>query len=263
MLAKLMKHELKATARLLIPMDIILLCISMINHFTFQVGIQEGAPGLIVDFLINIQVLFSIAILMVTVIFMITRFYKNLLSDEGYLMFTLPVKVHQLITSKLIITLFWILIGFIVLFLSWGIVVFKPGDMGLIIDAIQRLLLQLQLSFGNSWIFIAVEFIILALLGLVFNILLVYVSIAIGQLFTKHKIIASFISYGILYTIIQWGMLAILSGLSFILYNNTNFSTIATVPQVIFPVAIGAVLIGCIVFYLATNYIFQKKLNLE
>lgn len=258
-----MKHELKATARLLIPMDIILLCISMINHFTFQLGTKEGVPGLIVDFLINIQGLFSIAILVVTAFFVIVRFYKNLLSDEGYLMFTLPVKVHQLITSKLIIALFWILIGFIVLLLSWGIVVYNPGDMGLIIDAIQRSLSQLQLYFGSSWIFIAVECIILLLLVLVSNILLIYVSISVGQLFTKHRIIASFVSYGIFYTMIQWAMLAIMSGLSFVFYDHIEINAISTIPQVIFPIAIGIMLIECIVFYLATNYIFQKKLNLE
>ena len=41
-----------------------------------------------------------IAAFVITLIVIIQRFYKNLLTDEGYLMFTLPVKAHSHITLE-------------------------------------------------------------------------------------------------------------------------------------------------------------------
>lgn len=41
-----------------------------------------------------------VALFVLTMIVIIQRFYKGLLCDEGYLMFTLPVKPWQLIATK-------------------------------------------------------------------------------------------------------------------------------------------------------------------
>lgn len=38
---------------------------------------------------------------------MVVRFRNNLMTDEGYLMFTLPVSVHQLLWSKLLVSMLW------------------------------------------------------------------------------------------------------------------------------------------------------------
>lgn len=51
-----------------------------------------------------------------TVVINIVRFYKNLVTDEGYLTFTLPVSSKQIIASKLISSLVMdILMAFAVL----------------------------------------------------------------------------------------------------------------------------------------------------
>ena len=44
-----------------------------------------------------------VAVMIVTLIIIIQRFYKNLLCDEGYLMNTLPMSVWKNITSKLVV----------------------------------------------------------------------------------------------------------------------------------------------------------------
>ena len=37
----------------------------------------------------------------------VVRFYKNMVSDEGYLTFTLPAKVEQLVLSKFLVAVCW------------------------------------------------------------------------------------------------------------------------------------------------------------
>ena len=51
-------------------------------------------------------VVLIISISAITLIIMVQRFYKNLLGDEGYLMFTLPVKTWQNVLNKLIFAVF-------------------------------------------------------------------------------------------------------------------------------------------------------------
>ncbi len=46
----------------------------------------------------------------------VLRFHKNLYSNEGYLMFTLPVKPQMLLASKTIVAFSWIIISFIVFY---------------------------------------------------------------------------------------------------------------------------------------------------
>jgi hypothetical protein len=52
---------------------------------------------------------FGIAIVgvsVMSVVLMVNRFRSNLLSDEGYVMFSLPVSVHELVWSKIIVSTF-------------------------------------------------------------------------------------------------------------------------------------------------------------
>jgi len=120
MLGKLLKYEFKATARTLLPLYAALLIISVISNLLLHSDFQIAS-------VISITVFGALlmAVFIVTLILMIQRFYRNLLSDEGYLMFTLPVKTNRLIFSKMIVTFVWFLIAGIVggisgLLLGWN-----------------------------------------------------------------------------------------------------------------------------------------------
>jgi len=83
MLNKLIKYEYKATSRLLVPLYLLLFFISIINRFTFKLYDYEGIVGIINKFLIFTYVTTIFIVLVVTVFYMIIRFYKNLLTDEN------------------------------------------------------------------------------------------------------------------------------------------------------------------------------------
>lgn len=261
MLAKLIKNDLKSTSRLIVPLYLILFFMSIINRFIINVNDASLVFRIIKVFLIFAYVLSIIAALAVTVFYMIIRFYKNLLMDEGYLMFTLPVKSHELITSKLLVTILWTIISIIGIFISLLIVFATPETLPAIRDIMKEAVADISREFGTSGILFFAEFITIILLGLVSNLLLIYVSMAVGQLFSKHKIIASFASYMIIYTAIQIIMI-----IGLVIFGDSmseNLNELSLVPQVVFPVIMVILAVTGTCFYLGTNYIFKRKLNLD
>ena len=125
MLGKLIKHEFKATAKLLLPLLAAVLALMGGFQVIFLVvklltGRNDSHPLVAVLFaLFAVLAAFALlAMLAVIVIVAVQRFYKNLLGDEGYLMFTLPATPGQQIFSKLLVSLVWSLMGIVVVILD-------------------------------------------------------------------------------------------------------------------------------------------------
>src|SRR5680860_1037839 len=102
MLSKLLKYEIKATGRIFLPLFLALLIFAGITRFISAVGPEKWATPAILSMIIYIIIM--VGMFVMTFLMMIQRFYKNLLSDEGYLMLTLPTKPWKHITSN-----FWCL----------------------------------------------------------------------------------------------------------------------------------------------------------
>lgn len=121
MLRKLLKHEFRATARIMVPVYLVLLVTALGANFSTR-GILE-TPYAVLNILGSLLVMaFVVAIMAVCVVsflLMIQRFYKNLLRDEGYLMLTLPASIHQQVWSKLIVSSVWFIITGVVVMLSF------------------------------------------------------------------------------------------------------------------------------------------------
>lgn len=88
MLGKLMKYEIKATARLFLPLYAALLVFSLINRFLNPFAIGESINNINLQFTIRAismtaYVLLLLGTLVMTVVIMIQRFYKNLLGTKG------------------------------------------------------------------------------------------------------------------------------------------------------------------------------------
>lgn len=261
MLGKLLKHELKATSRLLIPLYLILIGISLLNRIMLSFQDVNWMMMFISNLLTAGFLFILVAVFAVTTVIMITRFYKNLIGDEGYLMFTLPVKPNQLITSKLIISVFWILIGIASVIVTLYITFATPERMDFIYQNLKDASEELRAAFGGSLSFVVAEMILLCIVSLFANILMLYLSIAIGQLFNGRRILGSFIAYIGIYTALQ---LFLLIGVGVcILFNWDSVNNFNTFPPVFFPLAIFMLILCCIGMYGGTSYILNKKLNLE
>ena len=261
MLGKLLKHELKATSRLLIPLYLILIGISFLNRIMLSLQDFNWMMKFISNLLTTGFLFILVAVFAVTVVLMITRFYKNLIGDEGYLMFTLPVKPNQLITSKLIISIFWIIIGIASVIVTLYITFATPERMDFVYLNLKEAAVELRTTFGGSLPFVVSEFILLCIVSLFTNILMLYLSIAIGQLFNGRRILGSFIAYIGIYTALQ---IYLLIGVGVcILFNWDSVNNFNTFPPAFFPLAIFMLILCCFGLYGGISYILNKKLNLE
>ena len=261
MLSKLLKHEFKATARLILPLYLVLFVFTIVARFVLSLDLK-GALSIFPAFATIAYIATILAIAVVSFVIIVLRFYKNLMTDEGYLMFTLPVKAKQLINSKLLVSLFWYIASLLLILVSLFGLLFTKEHYGLIGGAVERFFTEMRLVFGtsNMILFITETFLVM-ILGLINNILIIYASIAIGQLFNGHKILGSIAAYIGISTALQIIVSAafVILGIVF----GTSFDEVSSVPEFILPITIAFVLITNILFYVVTDFIFKKKLNLE
>lgn len=102
MFGKLMKYELKSLLKGLLPLYGAILAVALINAVMASFGIGNSIDGLPQVTAIMLYFGLCVAVAVVTFLVIIQRFYKGLLGQEGYLMFTLPVPTWQLTLSKLL-----------------------------------------------------------------------------------------------------------------------------------------------------------------
>lgn len=265
MLGKLLKHEFKATGRLLIPFYIMLFIFSIINKITFSLNAFEKGP--IAKFISTTTIFAYIAIIIVIIVgsylLIIERFYKNLVTREGYLMFTIPVKTSSLINAKIITMFFWTVISIILPLIALFFTFIPFKDYGTILPLIKGTIDNIISSSGFSNFYLLVfEMIIMLLLSIIYKTLTIYLSIAIGQSFVgKNKILSSFIIYAVLSIILQLLTAAglLLAGL----ITNKSVDELNNLPHLIMMVTNLLSIIFIAIQYYYTHYFLDKKLNLE
>lgn len=261
MLGKLIKHEFSATSRIFLPLYLVLAALTIINRLTLAAFAAENPTTNILKALFVTAYVFSIfAVLVATVLVMIQRFYKNLMGDEGYLMFTLPTSSTSLINAKLIASVSWILLSVVAVITSLIGLFYSPQAIEIVKMVIRQTLEELHYIFGSSSLLLA-EFGILAVLSTIYFSLMVYTAISVGQMFNSHKLLASFGAYVVLNMISQFtaGILALVFGFSM----GADFNDPRFLPLYFFPVIMVYIAVMSSALYLATRYILKNRLNLE
>ena len=221
MLGKLIKHEFRATGRVMLPMMGVLALLALLANLSIR-GLSGGlsnVPALRILFIL-IVVFFGIGIVaaaVMSVVIMVSRFYRNLLKDEGYLMFTLPVSVHEIIWSKLIVSLVWFLatalLIFLVLFLT-GLNLAGTNLEMIIAEFPSWAEIRAQLDAlgirGQIW-GLGIRFVLTILLGGILCCLHFYAAMSLGHMFSKSKVLLSvvfFIAISFAFNLMEmgWGL---------------------------------------------------------
>lgn len=256
MLGKLIKYEYKATARTFIPIYIALLLVAVINR-VLRIGKIDVAWGISMIVLVGL----FIALGVLTIIVIVQRFNKNLLGDEGYLMFTLPVKSEQLIASKLIISIVWTIISGIVAFITFLILL---GEARLFNEIFTNwnmiwteftIVVQEQMYVSSPILFIAM-IVAISLLSYISFIFEIYLSLAAAQLpvFNKNRGVVGFVAFFVINVILSIG-----SQILGVIIPDQVFNTFASSVTIM----IITTLIVCLVLFIGIKWILDKHLNLE
>jgi hypothetical protein len=264
MLGKLIKHELRATARIFLPLFLIAIALAPITRFTLWFGDYPGLLGVIPRIIAFAFVCSLIVIVCASVLLIIYQFYKSMVTREGYLMHTLPVSTESQIFSKLIVSSIWIIASNLVIFLSLFIMFFTtdPDIMSFFKKGIVYFSTFISES---SWsILVIAEGIFLGIWTLFTFPLVFYASIAIGQGINKHKIFGSVIGFFIIQIATQVVGAIVTIPCSSIVENISDsvHSSQYVIAVALFIFIILSILNQVILFGI-TDYIFKKKLNLE
>ena len=215
MLGKLIKHEFRATGRLMAPLFGALLLLAVFVRVSDLILSAADAPVFFEALNALLLVVYVLAILGVTVfatVLMIKRFHQNFLTDEGYLMFTLPTSVHSLLWSKLITAALFFIFTFLADALAVAIVVWRGGTARDLFESIVGLFRELNSFYMANGIALALEILALLLVSLLVTCLLFYAPMSIGYSFANHKGLLSVVFYFVIQAVLQIFGVAVLSG---------------------------------------------------
>ena len=265
MLRKLMKHEFRATGRVMGPLFGLLLIAAIAARFSVGVLLESSARflNLLGGLFTTAFVIAIVGVCVMSLVLMINRFRTNLLGDEGYIMFTLPASVHQQIWSKLIVSAVW--------FIATGLAVVAAG---FILVAQQGFWLEIRRGFaeifrhltayyafnGTAFLF---ELLALIFVGCCVLCLEFYAAMAIGHSFANHKVLYSVLSFLGLQFVMQ-----LLSG-GILVGTNYDFLVVAlpsdgvlAMHSVMLTMIVSTAVFGE-VYYVITTMFLKKRLNLE
>lgn len=203
MLKQLLKYEFKATKSLYFGLYLALALLSVVLGVTFR---QEHVLAHSTSFqnlevilmIVYVSVILAIAVL--CFVSTVQRFYENLLGREGYLMHTLPVTETQLILSKLITSMVWVLCsglaGIVCITGMVSIGVLDAEVLGTVNwDSWKQLWGMLYGELGAKFWLVMFWTILINLARLADLILCVYAACMIAHLFRKYGMLSGILAF--------------------------------------------------------------------
>lgn len=279
MLRKLIKYDFKALSHYLIVIHAMLLITAVLGRLLFVGRLMSdpgrlsnaGAIATIIGIIIYV-ILFMTAVFG-TMLMIAICFYKNLYSDEGYLTHTLPVTRGQLLISKTVSGSVWMLLDMMMVILSLFILVLTRPVLDSFSSSWDELLSAMGFPASTGYGKILLAFAVLFIVSAVGNVVLIYVSITIGQLFSNHRVLGAVVVYFVINTIVS-----IICSIAGSAYSMSTFSHAADESSFVMMVNDGVIyqvyarlflfslvleIILAIGAYTVTYLLMQKKLNLN
>ncbi len=290
MLGKLLKHDFKATGKVMLPLILILIGVTALGCLLVSFRVLQRVELLPLTMLLLIAyILMVITLSTVTSIYLIVHFYRNMFTAQGYLTFTLPASPWSLLHSKVIVGFVWSMVIMVLSFLS-AFLLFGAASRFRLFSVDMTGLFQTTVNINGEstainvavWdIFGYPPSVLLALLVLLllvscfYSVATGYGSVAIGQLYSRHKVVGTVLALLANYLVTQLlvvGVMVIIaiqavirvasdSGTSFAAED--MISTMASIYKPMFPMLILIYLVLGIAGYVAAGIIMRKKVNLD
>ena len=210
-----------------------------------------------------------IALAVVTLVVIVYRFYRSMLSQEGYLTHSLPVSIHGLLCSKLIAAAAWFLLTGACIYGCLFAVAFRAEVWAQVLSELRALALRLSAAYGIGAAELAavlLEFLLLLLLGTLSSCLLFFASLAAGHTLSRHKLLASlgiFLALGLASQLLTM-LLTLATGYRLSAF--VSIPTLGRLAQFGHSLLIGGIVLNaayCILLYAATAYLLGRRLDLE
>lgn len=267
MLGKLMKYEFKATWKLLVPMDLFMILMSLLAYATVQLSFFDSDNELVgmTGILIFLTYILSMFVIVIgTVIYLIYRFYTSVYGDEGYLLHTLPVDKHHIIISKALVSVIWFVLNVVLIYLSIIFLVSTNKEFTETITDAFKYYVNLMNNYTNISAFSIFMTIIASFIAMIARTLKIAACISLGQLSPNHKILVAFgCYYGIYFVQRIFNMIYYTVIMLAEKSNNFSGDFYSSLFSTSWEFSMISGLLYCAAFYALTWYIMDKKLNLD
>lgn len=212
MLGKLLKNEWKCTYKQMLVLYVILIVVTVFGCLECSIdALQKGTVGQVLARIFVLTYAVSVITLMLmTYINMVTRFFKSMYSEQGYLTHTLPVKPLSHLNVKLFVSFVWLIVSGILLILSVAAICIADGfSLPWPID-FNELNEAAYWAFGYNFVVTVLVLLLVVFFACLDSLLLAFAALSLGQLSNQHKV-GSAVGWGIgLYFVQQATFVAVL-----------------------------------------------------
>ena len=257
MLGRLLKYEIPALGRKLVP-----LYIAWAAAAAF-LGIMIGPLQERSEFMVVISVLIytgvTTAIFVLAIVMIIQRYKNSLLGDEAYFNMVLPVSTSQHIANKLISALIWIFLTGVAAFITALIIGLFGGAFFEFIQIDWKFILG---KINGNVALLIIEFLIAILLSAGKTVMQIYTAITIGHQAKSHTTLASIGAYiGVLIFESMVGRVFFAAHPAFTKLTH-EISDFAEFQMILIPAMI-VTLILIAVYFVICKILMEKRLNLN
>jgi len=197
MLKKLLKHDFVAVWRLALPIFAIAAGIVLFAYTMRIINSDNPVLQIFSTLLFPTGIIVLIVACVIIFCLPVLHFYRNLMTGEGYLSFTLPVTTYQIVLSKLIVGAVTMLCN--LAFTIGGFLLLLSTEA----DLSDFSLKGLHMPDGASITPFIVAMVITIIFATICQQIYLYLAVCLGQVLSKNKIIGSVLGYAIIYVVNQ------------------------------------------------------------
>ena len=277
MLGKLIKHELRGSGRTMLPFILVSLFLSVMAGLSMRAMEHQQDYSwfsILFGIVIFLFVAGLMAVCIMSVVVVINRFRQNLLGDEGYLMFTLPVSVDAHIWAKLIVSAIWfaataltcMLAVMLMLLCNINNFEIDWSEVGYVMGELGRMMREFGILHLVGY---CLELLAMFFVGACVSCLTFYCAMAIGYSFSNRKVLLSILAFfgiDILFSILQSSLIMLLNAIPGVerFLENLDLSRVnaAGSMHIVLLCWVLYLAIHAAVLYIPTRLLLKKKLNL-
>ena len=259
MLVKLLKYEIPAMGRKLLPLYAAWAATALLLGLTTQSAESKSEFMVVISALLYTAI--ATTIMVMTIILIVQRFKNSLLGDEAYFNHVLPVSVSEHIGNKAISATVWIFVTFLVAILTAVLIgigaAIVAGNGFSLMDLLHDLM-NAEFNIPKHFGLYVIEGLILGISGTVKTIMQIYAAITVGHQAPNHTTLASIGAY-ILIMIFESSAGRAVAPLLFSLeYDADGFMNFN---RIFLPGFLLTVLFSVIYFFVC-KYLMENRLNL-
>ena len=186
MFGKLVKHEFRATARIIPFVFLVTIILALVNVVSGSLDL-----GFVSGLSMGLVIFMSIAQISIVIVLLIWRYYKNLYANEGYLSHTLPVKTSMHLWSKLLVGFVWMLLSYIVsllsMFMAGGAALYREnGNLNAISETYNTIITLFGLKNHQTAMWLVIGMFLLAAIILVLTES--FFAVSLGSISKLHSL---------------------------------------------------------------------------